>query len=145
MDNSTLNSNSPVEPIDRREARRLRRAERRASYGGFGGLAAGALLILLGIVFLMQNLGDFAIPINNWWALFILIPAIVALNNAWQAFQENGRWTGRALGSGLVGMMLIMVTVTFIVNLDWAIWGPVWIIVAGVGILFTTFFSRREN
>jgi uncharacterized membrane protein len=51
----------------RREAHRQRHAGR--PYGWIG----GAILILLGGVFLLQNLN---IPfLANWWALFILLPA----------------------------------------------------------------------
>ena len=45
------------------------------------------VLIVLGLVFLVQNLTGFTL--DNWWALFILIPAVAAFANAWRANQHN--------------------------------------------------------
>ena len=55
------------EPLDRREARRQRREERREALGVPGGNTwiAGVILIVLGGVFLMQNMGTFKIPFTN--------------------------------------------------------------------------------
>ncbi len=48
-----------------------------ADQGGPGIWIAAAILIGVGVVFLLQNPG-YAIP-GNWWALFLLIPAAFAL------------------------------------------------------------------
>ena len=45
-------------------------------------LILGGILILIGVVFLAQNLTDFDLGNWNWWALFILIPAVGSLANA---------------------------------------------------------------
>jgi hypothetical protein len=42
-----------------------------------GNWIGGAVLIGLGIIFLLQNFMN--ISLANWWALFIMIPAIGAL------------------------------------------------------------------
>ena len=53
-----------------------------------GGWAGGVILIGLGILLLLQNLASF--HLNNWWALFILIPAVGGLGAAWSNYQEAG-------------------------------------------------------
>ena len=74
-----------AERLARREARWQWRAKHSTSWIG------GAILILLGVVFLLQNMG---IPfLANWWALFILIPAFWAFVAAWDSYQDNGRLT----------------------------------------------------
>jgi hypothetical protein len=79
-----MNDQNPIqqEPLDRREARRQRRAERLADPSRGSAWIVGLILIVLGTMFLMNNLGTFNIPIKNWWALFILLrycPACLSL------------------------------------------------------------------
>ena len=40
----------------------------------------GAALIVVGLLFLASNVFSIS-PINNWWAIFIFIPAVVNLNH----------------------------------------------------------------
>jgi len=97
----------------------------------------GAVLIILGIVFLVRNLTGFSI--NNWWAIFILIPAVGSLATAWRIYQSNGgRFTPAARGPLIGGLILLTVASVFLFDLDWgAIW-PVFLIIIGVGTLFTS-------
>ena len=55
--------------------------------GGPGIWIAAAILIGVGVVFLLQNMG-YAIP-GNWWALFLLIPAGFALAGAWKSYRAE--------------------------------------------------------
>ena len=53
-------------------------------YGWWGGLACGLVVMLVGVVFLLRNLG---IPLpflglHNWWALFIVVGAVPLLAQA---------------------------------------------------------------
>ena len=48
---------------------------------------AGGVLILIGIVFIVQNVAG--VTLNNWWALFILIPAIGLLVTTYQTLAEK--------------------------------------------------------
>jgi hypothetical protein len=136
-----MNENTPTntpdnapEPLDQFEARRRRREERRAGRAPWLG---GVILIGLGIIFLLQNFG--APVLNNWWALFILIPAVGAFGNAWRDYQNaGGRLTPSARWSMIVGLILTMVTAVFLFNLDWGLIGPVLIILAGIGLLLNT-------
>ena len=76
------NNNAQEGYSSRREARWRRIEERRAARRGRYGSRwiGGAVLIALGIILLLSSLGSFYL--ENWWALFILIPAIGAFGNA---------------------------------------------------------------
>jgi hypothetical protein len=102
-------------------------------------------LILLGAAFLMQDLGTLSIPLNNWWALFILIPAIGAFTRAWRAYQDAGnQLTARVGGALILGALLTLVTAAFLFNFNWTIWGPVLVILVGVGLLVNTVLGRSN-
>jgi hypothetical protein len=127
--------NTAPGPMSRHEERRLRREERREARGGSGAWIVGAILIVLGLVFLAQNLGG-TLLIQNWWALFILIPAVAAFSAAWNAYKSAGnRLTMPARGSLVGGLILLMITAVFLLNLSWTLLGPIIIILAGVGLL----------
>jgi hypothetical protein len=128
MNNDTSNPQPGYQ--NSRAQRRAARAERRAQSTGWVG---GAILLLLGIVLLLQNFG--VVYSFNWWALFILIPAVGAFGAAWAAYRQTGRLGAAARGSLIGGIVLSMVAVAFLFNLNWALVGPVLLILAGFGIL----------
>jgi hypothetical protein len=108
---------------------------RARSHGG--GWAGGVILIGLGILLLLQNLASF--HLNNWWALFILIPAVGGLGAAWSNYQEAGRRMTRAVRSSLFGaLVLMLITAIFLFSLDWFIFGPLLLILAGGVLLINT-------
>jgi uncharacterized membrane protein len=127
------------EPFDRHEARRQRREARRAALGAPSRSStwiAGLIMILLGLAFLLRTTGNFNFPLNNWWALFILIPAIGAFDTAIRMYRNSGnQLIAPAAGSLLVGLVLIFVTASFLLNLNWSLFGPIILILAGIGIL----------
>ena len=94
MNNQPNNAtNEQAEPKSWREERWERRQARRAALGGSssaGALIAGLLLVILGVVFLLQNLGNIAISLKNWGALFILIPAVAAFDRAYRLYRTAG-------------------------------------------------------
>ncbi len=122
------------------KSRRERRAARREGQGAW---IFGALLIILGIVFLLQNMG--VVNLKNWWALFIMIPALGAFGDAWRSYQNAEKhMTSKARGSLFVGVLLTMVSAAFLFNLNWTYLGPILIILAGAGLLANAFLSRSE-
>jgi hypothetical protein len=143
MNEQTPNNQNDPDPFDRHEARARRRAARREAFGApSSGSAwiAGVVLILLGVAFLMQNMGLSSLPLKNWWALFILIPAIGAFDAGLRMYRAENRLTAPARGSFLVGVALTIVTVIFLFNLAWSIFGPLLIILAGIGIVVNAMF-----
>jgi len=96
----------------------------------------GAILILVGLGVLASNLTGFSL--NNWWALFILIPAMGSLAAAWRMYQANGnRFTQAARGPLVGGLILLCVTAIFLFNLNWAGVWPVLLIIVGIGAVLT--------
>jgi hypothetical protein len=131
MDEKPTSKHDYPEPTSRWEERRQRRASRGSSTGT---LVFGAILILLGIAFLLQTLGIF--DLDNWWALFIMLPAVGAFESAWREYKDAGsRLNSKARGSLILGFILTMVTAVLLFELNWSVLGPILIILAGIAIL----------
>ena len=127
---------TPPPYTDPREERRRWREERRAARAGQSGGAwvGGAILVVLGVVFLLQNMG--ALTLRNWWAIFILLPAVGAFTGAWSMFREAGGHLTRQARSSLIGgLVLTLVASAFLFELNWGLIGPVLLILAGIGML----------
>ncbi len=141
---SKLEISQPDEPVyephsdrlGRRQSRLERRAARRAvRYGSSGGWIVGILLIALGAIFMMQNAGIFP-DFDNWWALFLLIPAVATFASAWSAYQRDGRqWTAAAV-TPLVGSLLFLSLAGMLFfDVSLGIFWPLLLIVGGLLIL----------
>ena len=139
-------SPNPPPPVnDWREQRRAERMARREArwqihagrpYGWIG----GAILILLGIVFLLQTMG---FPfLLNWWALFILIPAFWAYVAAWRIYQDSGRMTRGVAGALTVGILLTVLSLVFLFNLAIGLFWPALLIVGGLALLASALWPR---
>lgn len=98
----------------------------------------GAVLIVLGLVFLLQNFG--LRTFDNWWALFILIPAAGSFISAWSMYQSSGQQlTPQVRGSLIGGLILTLVAAAFLFNLNWGMIWPVFLIIIGIGALASGF------
>ncbi len=93
----------------------------------------GVILIAIGVIFLFSNISGFYL--HNWWALFILIPAIGSFGKAWNGYRENGRLNGEARGGLIGGLILTLVASAFLFDLDWGMIWPLFLIIGGVGAL----------
>ncbi|MCB0116605.1 MAG: hypothetical protein R2873_23815 [Caldilineaceae bacterium] len=106
-----------------------------------GGWIGGVVLIALGVIFLMQNFGIYSL--DNWWALFILIPAISAFGAAWNIYRNNGGQVTPALtGSLVTGVILTLLSLSFLFGLNFGLIWPVFLILGGLSILLTTVSER---
>ncbi len=125
----------------RRAERMARREERRQRFAGHHyGWFGGAVLILLGVIFLLQNLGYSILA--NWWALFILFPAYWSYVAAWNIYQANGRLTRASASSLTVGILLTILTFIFLLNLAFGALWPILLILGGLFLLASAFFPR---
>jgi|SRR5437868_5443398 len=105
---------------------------RRSAYGTvYGQWLPGIVLILLGGIFLAQNyLGT---ALRNWWALFILIPALSTLLTAYALWRDgHPDW---ATGPFIAGFGLLILTAVFLLDLPIGQLWPVFLIVAGLALL----------
>lgn len=100
---------------------------------------AGVVLITIGLFFLVSNLTGFTI--DNWWALFILIPAISNFSRAWQSYQNDGRFSRAVRGSLTGGLILTLIASAFLFNLDWGLIWPLFLIIGGLAALLGGWFD----
>lgn len=108
--------------------------DRRPTHGVYTWTSA-MVLILLGVIFLLHNAGVLALA-GNWWAVFILIPAVTTLATAWMQYQAGGRRLTPAVGGALVASaVLATVAVIFLLNLAWGTVWPVFLVIAGLAAL----------
>ena len=109
-----------------------------------GGIGWGLILVAIGVIFLLQNLGALSQHFN-WWAIFILAPAVSALSGAWYAFRRSKRFDSTvrsALGGGLI---ILTVALMFMFDLDWSQWWPLMLIVPGFTVFINGFPDDRPG
>ena len=94
------------------------------------------ILIVLGIIFLLQNMRGFYL--NNWWALFILIPALGSFADAWNSYRQAGRLNRRVRGALISGFVFLLVDSHIPVQLELGIVLPILLIVWGVSLLLNS-------
>jgi len=113
-------------------------ATEKEEHGG-GAWVPGLILIGIGAYFLLRNFTNF--ELNNWWALFILIPAFGSLSKFMGDYRREGRINGDARGALIGGMIMLFVAAVFLFGLNWgAVW-PVFLIIAGLGALLSGLFG----
>jgi len=118
-----------------RRAERLARREARwhGSGRGYFGWYAGGILILMGVIFLLQNLN--IAFLRNWWALFFLLPAFWMFVAAWEGGHGLGRMTRRTAGYLTAGILLVVLSFIFLFNLAIGIFWPAVLILGGIALL----------
>ena len=100
-----------------------------------GSLTGALILIVVGIVFLLDN--AWGIKVGNWWAFIILIPAFAAFARSWSIYKVRGRFTYEASSSLTGGMILALVAFIFLFSLDWGRVWPAFLVVIGLGALLS--------
>jgi hypothetical protein len=109
-----------------------------------GAALGGLILIVLGTTFLLQSLGLLGQHFN-WWALFILIPA---LSSFWAAglavVRGGGRFNAAARGSLGGGLIILTVALMFLLSLNWGLWWPLMLIAPGAAIAINGFSETPQ-
>ena len=101
----------------------------------------GAVLVAAGIFLLLGNLTRFSL--NNWWAVFLLIPAAGSLWTAYTIWRRNEwRFNAASRGPLIGGLVLVFLAVIFLFNLDWGRVWPGFLIIVGGGLLLTGIGDR---
>jgi len=101
--------------------------------------AAGVILIAIGLIFLATNVVGF--ELNNWWALFILIPAVSNFSSAYYNYKKNGRLDKSGRGSIIGGLITSLIAFTFLFGWDWGVIWPLFLIIGGLGALLGGWFE----
>jgi hypothetical protein len=120
---------------ERRHQRSHRREARRGALGNAYAAVVGLGLIILGIVFLLENAG--ILQYTSLWALFLFIPAAGSLVFAWKTYHDEGGLTVTVRREVMAGLVLAFVAALVMLNLDWVVIWPAFIIIAGLGTLLT--------
>ena len=108
--------------------------ERTVKTGNSGAWVWGLFLIALGVIFLLENTGIFRM--DNWWALFIMLPAIGSFRSAYEVYKSSGnRLTGAARGPLLGGVILTTISMIFLFGLDFGAMWPLLLVLAGAAML----------
>jgi LiaF transmembrane domain len=98
------------------------------------GWILGLVLIALGGVFLLQNAG-LPVLVGNWWALFILIPAIAAFASAWTLYQQDKQFTPRVIGLITGGLVPLTIALIFLFDFSFGGAWPLLLVILGAGML----------
>lgn len=131
--------------FSRREERLARRAERRVDRraGGLGWLT-GLILIVIGVLYLLDNFG-YLPDVANWWALFILLPAVAMLSAALGAYRRNGgQWAPAMVGPLLGGLLLGGLSAALLFGFDYGWLWPLFLIAGGLLLLAGTFLAPSK-
>lgn len=103
----------------------------RPNYGWIG----GAVLIGMGVIFLLQNME--IITLANWWALFLLIPAGINASVVWTSYRQKGVLDKSARNATIASVIFLILTSAFLFELNWDYIWPTFLILAGVAALWT--------
>ena len=136
-------NNTQDKHTSRRQERQDRRAQRQADRqaGGLGWMA-GLVLIAIGVLYLLHDAGILP-TFTNWWAFFLLLPGLGTLSAALGAYQRNGRhWTGEVTGLFVGGLLFVGLTAVFLFNLSYSWLWPLFLIAAGLFLLFRPTLSH---
>ena len=104
-------------------------------------ISGAIILIVIGLFLILQRLGisDF----KNWWAIFILIPAISSTENLIREIR-TGKGFHLAMASTILGIFFpAIVAIMFLFELDWSLYWPVFIILAGFSMILTGFIDEN--
>ena len=104
-------------------------------------LSGAATLIILGVIFLLWQNGVLNLA-DNWWAIFIALPAAVMLYSAYLAFNRAGRVTSD-VRKYVTGGTIVAVVAFIAATNQWAALWPLFLIVPGILMLFG--FIRDEK
>jgi CDP-diglyceride synthetase len=96
----------------------------------------GLILIAIGSYFLLVNFTGFRL--DNWWALFILIPAVGSLDKARNEYRAAGHMNKAVRGALSGALITALVAAAFLFNLDWGLIWPLFLIIVAVGALLGT-------
>ena len=107
----------------------VRQGERRQ--GTFWRDFGGVTMLLIGLTFLVMSILGKR-QVDNWWSIFVMLPGVLFLGIGRTLGLGNGRT--HVLPRVVVGLGLIILTVgaMFALNLNWAHWWPLMIMVPGV-------------
>lgn len=121
--------------------RRMFRHRRHRHHSGAFGVIAGATILLVGVLFLLQNFG--LIQVHRAWQYW---PAVLIAFGVARAIEPR-RPGGRVWGSmvAIAGVILLLGNLNIISESIWRLIWPLLLIGAGLSMLFRTVRRRRRQ
>lgn len=95
------------------------------------GLVVGGVLIAVGVLLVVTRLMGWAF--DNWWVLFLLIPAFSSFGQAGKAYQRDGRLGPDGTSSLIGGLTILFIASMFFFGISWTMLWPVLLIIVGIG------------
>lgn len=144
-DGQTSTTNGTTNTGDWREQRRAEKHARRDAWRNgrheWAGMPVGGVIIIaVGVIFLAGNFG-LRLP-QNWWAIFVLLPAAAGLVSAARFYRVDGALTSRVVGSATGGVLLLAVALALFLGVNWGMFWPVLLIIVGGGIVARGYWRR---
>lgn len=103
-------------------------------------LTGAIILIVIGLFLILQRLGISGF--KNWWAIFILIPSISSTGNLVREIRSAGGFHF-SMASNVLGILFpAAVAFMFMFELDWGLYWPIFIMLAGVSMILTGFIGE---
>ena len=100
---------------------------------GNGNVTMAIVFIIVGIVLIASNVSGF--EFENWWVLFMFIPAAMFIKNIYDDYQMNGRITARSTGAIIATLAVLATAATFLFEaITWGMIWPIGLIFAGIAI-----------
>ena len=106
------------------------RTDQSPSYGvNIWPLAAGASTVIVGLIFLAENL--LTTDLDNLWALGLLPLAVGAVYEVWQRRQATGRITATMIAGLLFGVTMALAVSMSLFSLNMGEMWPIFLIAGG--------------
>ena len=108
--------------------------------GPSSNLWIGLAFIAGGVIVLLNQSGLLSFDFN-WWAFFIVIPAIGSLNNAYNRYRAtNNLFDMSVMMPALIGLFMIGLMFNLLIgngwNFNWNFLWPIMLIIIGLGMIF---------
>jgi hypothetical protein len=116
------------------------------NWGPSSNLWIGLAFIAGGAIVLLNQSGLLSFELN-WWAFFVLIPAIGSFSNAYNRYRAtNNLFDMSVMMPALIGLFMIGLMFNLLRgngwNFNWNLLWPIMLIIIGLGMVFGR--SRKE-
>ena len=107
-------------------------------------ICIGAALLIIGVVFLLINLGS--LLTTYWWTLIVLAIAGVGLFYSWNSWKKAGSFTSPNVAvPGGISLILLVVFVIAFIMVGWRLIWPALIAVAGLAIIMLATANKPKD
>ena len=107
-------------------------------------ICIGAALLILGVIFLLINLGS--LLTTYWWTLIVLTIAGIGLFYSWNSWKKAGNFTSPNVAvPGGISLILLVVFVIAFIMVGWRLIWPALIAVAGLAVIMLATANKPND